>query len=230
MRTYMRLIFTVTILLAPGIAAAQEPTWAVSGRVGVVSDYRDRGYTLSDEGPAVQGEVTLAHTSGLYAGVWGSGIAEYGIGADGDGAEVEVTFYTGWAGTVGGFDVDAAVWSNVYPGGEDVNYVEFPLEIGRAIGETTLSAGVIWAPAQTGTGDQSNTWMWTRAEYAPEAWPVSLHAVLGYEDGGFAPEGKTDWRVGADAPVGGFTLSLDWVDSDTEDSAIVASVFRDFAF
>lgn len=230
MRTYMRLIFTVGLLLAPGLAVAQEPAWTVSGRLGVASDYRDRGYTLSDEQPVVQGEVTLSHASGLYAGVWGSGIAEYGIGPDGDGADIEVTLYAGWAGTLGGFDVDAAVWSNVYPDGEDVSYVEFPLEIGRTLGDATLSAGVVWAPAQTGTGDQANTWAWTRADYAPEAWPVGLHAVLGYEDGGFAPEGKTDWRIGMDAPVGFFTVALDWVDSDTEDSAVVASVFRDFTF
>jgi hypothetical protein len=87
---------------------------------------------------------------------------------------------------------------------------------------------VVWAPAQGGTGKEANTWAWTRADYAPEAWPVSLHAHVGYEDGGFAPDGKTDWRVGLAAPVGAFTIGLDWVDSDTEDSALVGSLFRTF--
>ncbi|MDP3802443.1 TorF family putative porin [Brevundimonas sp.] len=212
---------------APALAQEAGP-WSVEGRVGVVSDYRDRGYTLSGEEPALQGEATLSHASGLYVGVWGSTIEEYGIGSDGDGAEVEVTLYAGWAGAVAGFDVDAGVWTNVYPDGDDVNYVEFPLQAGRTFGDATFSAGVVWAPSQTGTGDEANTWVWTRADYAPEAWPVSLHAALGHEDGGFAPDGKTDWRLGVAAPLGGFTLGVDWVDSDTEDSAVVASVFRGF--
>ncbi len=210
-------------------ALAQDAgSWSVDGRVGAVSDYRDRGYALSAEEPVLQGEATLSHVSGFYVGAWGSGIEEYGIGPDGDGATVEITLYAGWAGSVSGFDVDLGVWQNVYPDGEGVNYVEFPLQVGRAFGDATFSTGVVWAPSQTGTGDEANTWVWTRADYAPGAWPVSLHAMIGHEDGGFAPDGKTDWRVGVEAPLGGFTLGLDWVDSDTEDSAVVASVFWGF--
>lgn len=211
-----------------GAAHARDPEWTVEGRAGVVSDYRDRGYTLSDGEPAVQGEITVGHVSGFYGGVWGSSIDEYGVGADGDGADIEVTLYAGWAGAVGGFDVDVGVWGNLYPDGDEVNYVEFPLQVGRSVGAATFTTGVVWAPAQTGTEDEANTWLWTRAEYAPEAWPVSLHAQLGHEDGGFAPDGKTDWRVGVEAPVGAFTVGLDWVDSDTEDSAVVGSVFWGF--
>lgn len=213
---------------AAGAAQAHDPEWTVEGRAGVVSDYRDRGYTLSDGEPAVQGEITVGHVSGFYGGVWGSSIDEYGVGADGDGAEIEITLYAGWAGAVGGFDVDLGVWRNLYPDGDEVNYVEFPLQVGRSVGDATFTTGVVWAPAQTGTGDEANTWVWTRAEYAPEAWPVSLHAQLGHEDGGFAPDGKTDWRVGVEAPAGAFTVGLDLVDSDTEDSAVVGSVFWGF--
>lgn len=212
---------------APAMAQDAGP-WSAEGRIGAVSDYRDRGYTLSAGDPSIQGEVTLAHETGLYGGVWGASIEEYGIGADGDGATVEVTLYAGWAGSAGGFDVDLGVWQNIYPDGDGVNYVEFPLQIGRTFGDATFSTGVVWAPAQTGTGDEANTWVWTRADYAPQAWPVSLHAALGHEDGGFAPDGKTDWRLGVAAPLGDFTLGVDWVDSDTEDSAVVASVFWSF--
>ena len=223
------ILLTAAALLAmPGAVEAQDPEWTVEGRVGVVSDYRDRGYTLSGEEPALQGEVTLGHASGFYTGVWGSSIEEYGVGPDGDGAEVEVTLYAGWAGVVGGFDVDVGVWQNLYPDGDEVNYVEFPLQVGRTIGAATFTTGVVWAPSQTGTGDEANTWVWTRAEYAPEAWPVSLHATLGHEDGGFAPDGKTDWRVGVEAPVGALILGVDWVDSDTEDRAVVGRVLWGF--
>lgn len=214
---------------APTMASAQEAAaWSVDGRVGVVSDYRDRGYTLSAGDAVVQGEATLSHASGGYAGLWASGIEEYGMGPDGDGATIEVTLYAGWAGSTAGFDIDLGVWANVYPDGDDVNYVEFPVQIGRTFGAATFSSGVVWAPSQTGTGDAANTWVWTRADYAPDSWPVSLHARIGHEDGGFAPDGKTDWLVGLQAPLGPVILGIDWVDSDTEDNALVASVFWGF--
>jgi len=180
---------------------------------------RDRGYTLSGGEPVLEAEATLSH----YVGACGTRIEEYGAGDDGDGATIEVTLYAGWARALLGLDIDRGVWSNVYPDGEDVNYVEFPLQIGRTFGAATFSSGVVWAPSQTGTGDEANTWVWTRAKYAPETWPVSLHALIEHEDGAFAANGKTDWRVGIEAPVGSFTLGLAWVDSDTEDIALVAS-------
>lgn len=215
------------LLTAPAFAQEAGP-WSVEGRVGVVSDYRDRGYSLSARAPVLQGEATVSHSSGLYTGVWGSGIEEYGVGLDGDGATVEITLYAGWAGSAAGFDIDLGVWQNVYPDGDGVNYVEFPLQAGRTVGDATFSVGLVWAPAQTGTDDDANTWAWTRADYAPESWPVSLHLMVGHEDGGFAPDGKTDWRLGLEAPVSGVTLGIDWVGSDTEDDAVVASVFWGF--
>ena len=54
-------------LLVAGAAGAQ-----VSGSVTLVSDYRYRGVSLSDENPAAQFSVAYDHSSGWYAGVFGS--------------------------------------------------------------------------------------------------------------------------------------------------------------
>lgn len=217
-----------TLLVSGGAAAAQDATWTVGGQVGVVSDYRDRGYTLSDREPALQGDVSVTHQSGFYAGVWGSTINDYGVGADGDGARIELTFHGGWTGSIAGFDVDIGVWDNRYPDGEAVDYVEFPLQVGRSSGDVTVAVGAIVAPAQNSLGDESNTYVWTRADYAPTTWLFSLHATVGHEDGAFAPDSKTDWRIGLEAPLGAFTLGADWVDSDTEDSSLVGRIFWGF--
>lgn len=222
------LIGLTALVATAGSAAAQDATWTVGGQIGVVTDYRDRGYTLSDGEAAVQGDISALHQSGFYVGAWASSIDDYGIGADGDGARVELTFYAGWTGSVAGFDVDVGVWDNRYPDGEDVDYVEFPLQVGRSIGDVTVSVGAILAPAQNGLDDESNTYLWTRAEYAPTTWPLSLHATVGQEDGAFAPDGKTDWRIGVEVPVNAFTIGADWVDSDTEDSALVGRIFWNF--
>ncbi len=203
---------------------AQDSVWTWSGQITAVSDYRDRGYTLSDQGPALQGELTVAHVSGFYGGVWASTIDDYGLGPDGDGARVEVTLYAGWYGSVSGWDVDVGVWDNRYPDGTDVDYVEFPVRIGRSIGDAAWTLGVIYAPSQTGLGDADNTYLWTRIDYAPTGWPVSISATVGHEDGGFAPDGKVDWTLAAERSIGPATLGVAWVDSDTEDHALVLSV------
>jgi uncharacterized protein (TIGR02001 family) len=44
----------------------------VSGSVTLVSDYRYRGVSLSDEQPAAQASVAYDHSSGWYAGAFGS--------------------------------------------------------------------------------------------------------------------------------------------------------------
>jgi len=214
----------ITLLAAPVAAQAQDRTWTVEGQVAVVSDYRDRGYTLSDGRPALQGEATLSHASGVYVGLWASTLDDYGIGPDGDGARVELTAYAGWAGSVGGLDVDLGVWANRYPDGTDVDYVEFPVQVGRTFGAATLTAGAIYAPAQTGLGDEDDRYLWIQGRYAPAAWPVELHATVGQEEGAFAPDGKTDWRLGLDALLGRVVLTLDWVDSDIDDSAVVGGL------
>ncbi|WP_426168376.1 TorF family putative porin, partial [Sandarakinorhabdus sp. DWP1-3-1] len=66
----MRHIFISAAILAGAVTspalAADEPTPAlkVSGSVALVSDYRFRGVSQSNNGLAVQGGLTLNHESG----------------------------------------------------------------------------------------------------------------------------------------------------------------------
>jgi uncharacterized protein (TIGR02001 family) len=221
-------LLAALLMTVCGPALAQTPDWTVEGTAGVVSDYRYRGYSLSDDQPALQAGLTATHESGLYADLYVSTIAEYGVGGDGDGARIEVTGTMGWAGSLAGFDLDAAVAAYRYPDGDDVDYLEFPLQAGRTVGAVTWTLGVAYAPAQAALGDEDNRYGWAGLDYAPETWPVSLTARLGYEAGAFAPGGKTDWTLGASHSLGPATLGLAWTDSDATDGAVVASVFLSF--
>ncbi len=221
-------LLPVIALIAVAAPAHGQSSWTLNGSVGAVSDYRFRGVSLSDERPALQAGLTASHASGFYGDVFVSTIDEYGIGADGDGAEVEITGSLGWAGEVAGFAVDAAVSSYRYPDGDDVNYVEIPLEVSRAIADLTLSAGVAYAPSQEALGDEDNRYGWLGVDYRPLQWPFALEARVGHEDGAFAPEGKTDWSLGANREFGPVTLDLSWVDADEEDGVLVASAFWNF--
>ncbi|NBB52516.1 hypothetical protein GVN24_29990 [Rhizobium sp. CRIBSB] len=219
---------SVAVLAAGGSAVAQSASWSLDGQVGVVSDYRYRGYSLSDSRPALQGGLTLSHGSGFYGDVFASTIEPVGIGDDGDGARLEVTATAGWAGQAGGLDIDVGVSAYRYPDGDGVNYVEIPLQVGRTTGVFTWMVGASYAPSQTALGDEANRYGWAGLDYAPPDWPVSLAVRLGHEDGAFAPEGKTDWVLSASRAVGPATLELAWTDSDLEKGAVVLSAVAAF--
>lgn len=224
----IKAILVSIFLLAPVSPALAQSPWSLDGTVGVVSDYRYRGYSLSDGNPALQAGLTLSHGSGFYGDVFMSSIDEYGIGDDGDGAQVEVTGSLGWAGMLGDFDVEVAVSAYRYPDGDDVNYFEAPVQIGQTVGSLTWTVGVAYAPAQYALSDEDNSYGWAGLSYSPERWPISLSGVVGYEDGAFAPDGKADWAVGAEHDLGPATLALTWVDSDVDAGAVVASAVVKF--
>src|SRR6186997_2987340 len=132
----MRLVFIAFIVstAGTGVSFAQTPLgagFAIESEAGVVSDYRFRGLSLSNEKPALQLETTLSHDSGLYAGAFTSTIEEYGVDADGDGARAEVDISGGWAFSLAGFDIDAGAVAYLYPDASDVNYYVLPVSVSR---------------------------------------------------------------------------------------------------
>jgi len=79
---------------APAAAAAPTPNWTVTGNATLISDYRFRGFTQTNYGPAFQGGFDVAHASGFYLGNWNSNVAQ----ALYAGARLESDFYGGFKG------------------------------------------------------------------------------------------------------------------------------------
>ncbi len=207
MKLRILLLATATALTLAGPALAEEtPAVSLEGEIGVVSDYRYRGYSLSDEDPAVQGGLTLNLPHGVYLGVWGSSIADYA------GADIELDLSAGVAFSAGGLDWDLGVIRYTYPDGVDVDYWEIPVSAAKTWGAFTGTASFQYVPEQDNVAEE-NRYFNLAADYAPEHWPVSLNASFGYEDGAFA-DGKLDWSVGAAKTFGPVTVSLNWADSD----------------
>lgn len=78
------------------VAAPAEPAppYTLSFNLGLYSNYMFRGVALSD-GPAVQGGIDWAHSSGFYLGTWFSNIdKEFAVGN-----HLEVDLYGGYAHT-----------------------------------------------------------------------------------------------------------------------------------
>jgi uncharacterized protein (TIGR02001 family) len=82
-------------------AAEPAPAYTLTYNLGLYSSYMFRGVDLSD-GPALQGGVDWAHSSGFYLGTWWSNLDPYNNGGVPNGAKgnhLETDWYGGYAHT-----------------------------------------------------------------------------------------------------------------------------------
>lgn len=107
------------------IAPAAGLNSSVTGNAAIVSDYRNRGISRSDNHPAIQGTLKLQHESGVFAGAQASTID---LKSDKD-ANVEAVLFGGYAGNFSTIEYNAKVSYNAYPGGDndDLAYWEFAI-------------------------------------------------------------------------------------------------------
>lgn len=233
-----RALCAALVLAATATTAAAETTETgpitVSGSFGLVSDYRFRGVSQSDEEMAVQGGITATHESGFYAGTWGSNLAGWGTFG---GANIELDLFAGYRKELAnGLTFDVGLLWYLYPGGADrTAFAEPYLKVSGAVGPATILAGVAYAPKQTALGNYSNTpqsrgqkqdnlYLWTDVSGAIPGTPLTVKGHLGYSDGnpGLGPNGTSvaptgkylDWMVGLDLPVGPLTFGVAYVDTD----------------
>lgn len=208
---------------APGPLAAFE----LSGELGVVSNYIDRGITSSDNDPALQGGFTLSlplgeGDTGVYAGVWGSTI-DYDEEGDGP---VEVELAAGVYGSLGetGIEWDLGGAYYVYPGARgslDYDYGELLAWLGYALSdELSVDAGYAFSPDYAGSTGLSNYVDAGIAYTLPVDLPapITLDARLGRQ--WFESNSQTglddyfDWSVGATVGVGPVDLGVRYTDTD----------------
>jgi uncharacterized protein (TIGR02001 family) len=189
-------------------SAEEQPAFSVDASIELVSDYRFRGISLADFDPAVQPSLTISHASGVYLNAWGSNTADNG------GADMEVDFTLGWWGELGGgTSLDVYAMQYFYPDASDLNYAEFGASLSQEVGSASVSAQVIYAPSQDGTGNLDNIYLGVAGEMPVGETPVTLRGSLGYEDGAFGDD-KIDWLVGAEYDLGaGFAAGVSYVDS-----------------
>jgi uncharacterized protein (TIGR02001 family) len=204
----MRLLALSLVALAatscPAPAAAEEGV-EFSANVGVVSDYRFRGLSLSDRNPALQGGVDVEAGMGLFAGGWASTI-------DDDGTNVELDLYGGYAGSAAGFDYRLTANAYFYPGGSGVDYMELRVEAERELGPVTLGAEAAFVPQQRNI-DVANYYLGASAGVEiPGVSGLTATARGGWEQGFY--DGKWDWELGVSYTRGALTASLAYVDSN----------------
>ena len=229
-----------SLLVATPAFAQEESTSpiTVSGSVGLVSDYRFRGVSQTDEEMAIQGGITATHESGAYAGTWASNLSGWGTFG---GANMELDLFAGYAIPVAsGTTLDVGLTWYMYPGGfSDTDFAEPYAKLSTTVGPAKFLAGVAYAPKQQALGNYSNTpysrgqkqdnlYLWGDVSGGVPNTPVSLKAHLGYSEGnpGLGPNGTSlsptgeylDWMLGADVALGPLTLGVAYVDTNISKS------------
>ena len=215
------LIFTILLLgsATPAIAADLGAGFGVNGGATLVSDYRFRGISQSDKRFAVQGTVTLSHSSGFYATVWGSSIDDY-VAA---GSDAELDLIAGYRKTFGGTTIDGGVLYYYYPGsnGVDTDFVEPYISVAQVIGPVTAKLTANYAPKQSaltiGSGKEDNLYLASDLSAAIPKTPISLTAHLGHSYGPSyltIGDGYTDWSLGASVAWKNLTAGIAYVDTD----------------
>jgi uncharacterized protein (TIGR02001 family) len=233
-----RLLLAAAVLpfaAIPNVAFAQDEEAeasgpiTISGEVGVFTDYRFRGLSLTNHDWEMTAELSVEHESGLYAGLWASNV-ELG---NGKASNVEMDWSAGWSKEMGAVTVDVGAVYYTYANHSSLNYVEFYGSVGTTLGPVDVTVGAAYAPSQNNIGSQDNTYVYISGELPVGETPLSLHGTFGFEDGAFA-NNKKDWIVGASYDIGsGFSASLDYVDTahsltSLGDATVVGSI--KFAF
>jgi uncharacterized protein (TIGR02001 family) len=206
------LAFAAAALAAAAPAAAQDDSNAptappsaieVSGDFTLMSDYRFRGVSRSDEDPTAQAGLTVRHESGLYAGaratlLRGQDPFRARNPALRDQGDAEIDLQAGYGtGLGGGFDLDGGLAYHAFAGAAGPSdYAEPYASLSYSIGPAELTAGARYAPSQAGTGHQDMVYLYGQLDVAVPFRPWAFTASAGRQDWG-AYGSYWNWSLGA---------------------------------
>ncbi|HTH28119.1 MAG TPA: TorF family putative porin [Sphingobium sp.] len=215
---------------APAMAeeASDDLGLKITGGAAVVSDYRFRGISQSDEDFAIQGNFTVAHESGLYVGVWGSSNTL----PSGQGTEIDVI--AGFAKEVlPGVTADIGATYYVYPNKLQIlaanELIEPFVSLSGSVGPVWAKVGFAYAPEQDyyiGVNGQNTdaAYVWGDASVNIPNTPIKLKGHLGWSssnafrglltDGVDSSSNYLDYSVGADVSWKALTFGVSFVGTD----------------
>lgn len=215
------------LALAPADAVeAKNNPLAITGSTTVVSQYRYRGVSLSDERGAFQAGITATHQSGFYLDVWGSNLAGYGTYG---GPNLEVDFTAGYEVEAKGLTLSIGVPWYTYPGTDGTDYVEPFASVSTDLSDISVSLAASYAPSQKAIGRRENWYVSGDIEAPLSGTRLSARGHLGYSTGQStltAAGNYADWLIGADYQWNWLTLGVAYVDTDIASPAAKAAYER----
>jgi len=170
----------------------------------------------------VQGTLTVSHSSGFYASVWGSSIDDYIA----NGGDQEIDLIAGYSKAFGSITVDGGVLYYYYPGsgGITTDFFEPYASVKTTYGPVTAKVGVAFAPKQhalayVGGANAREDNLYVYGELSGAVGPIALTSHLGYSHGpSYLTIGKNywDWNVGASYTWNHLTFGVSYVDTNKD--------------
>jgi uncharacterized protein (TIGR02001 family) len=229
----------IASLAVPCVAMADNapaPAPAVTANVALVSNYLYRGISQTGGKPAIQGGFDYAHSSGFYAGVWGSNISWISDSKLATNASVELDTYIGFKNSFAtDFNYDVGFLRYNYPG----TYAITPGVTAKAdtnevyglIGYKWLTAKYSYSLGDTfGIANARGTdYIDVSANYPVANTGITLGAHYGKQDfkgvnAGTGPAALSyhDYKLSVTKDLGGYALGLAY--SKTNASAAYTNV------
>lgn len=213
----------VSGISVPAVYAADAVS--VSGNMGIVSDYRFRGYSQTFGKPAIQGGIDLGLPMGFSLGTWMSNVSgnEYN-----NGASLEWDLYGGYTYTVNddlSFGVGGLYY--YYPGSYAYDSATMTQTKYNTF-EWHVAATYKWITAKY--SQTTNNWFGVsnskgsgyyelNASY-PLTDKLSLNAHVGHQKvKNNSTSDYTDWSLGGSYNLAGWNLGLTYVDTNVSKAA-----------
>jgi uncharacterized protein (TIGR02001 family) len=222
-------ILPVALVMASLAGVAIDAQAEISANAALVSDYRFRGISQSNEDFAIQGGFDWGHDNGFYVGTWGSSV-DFDSVVDYAGS-LELDVYAGWGTDIGeNSSIDLGYIYYAYPGddnGSDGNYQEIYFNYGWK----DLSLGVAYSDDYYGG---TGSFWYLQAGYDwgfAENWTLSLHGGYNsFSDDAFLSSDKGkyyDYSIGVNWSVVGVDLGLAWVGTDLDEEDVFDTSWGD---
>ena len=189
---------TSTIALAEEAAQKEaKSNWELTSNMGFVSDYYARGVSQSWHKPTVQGGLDLTHSSGFYAGIWGSGVTPNTY----PDANTEIDVYAGYNGEVSsvkGLGYTVGLIGYIYPGGSWKKY-----KTADGVGTQLTPNGGRWDTYEANFG-VSYDWISAKASVTLTDW-YGADKSTGFDG---SSKGTTYLELNANYPLPWWDLTL----------------------
>lgn len=209
MKSFVSLFLAVAFIASP-VLAADSP---FTGNVALTTDYVFRGISQSNEEPTIQGGMDwTSPVTGLYAGVWGSGV-------DFADATTEIDFYGGISKTVDDLTWDLGAIYYYYPGADDTknyDYWELAAAVGYDFDFMQATASLNYSPDFFASSGDA----WYPAVNVTVPLPEGFSANAGYayqwidDNAAFGTADYGTWSLGVGYDIEGFNLGLKYYDTD----------------
>ncbi len=191
-----------------GVEAQADNGLEFDGYVGIVSDFRDRGLSLSGKDPALMASLGVFHDRGFYAG---------GVGAiidDGRGGDAKAEFYAGYQWGDDSYTYDLSVELDTIHGNGSHYFPEIKGAIARDFGLAYVRAGASYAPdGRWFTPDNDSFYAFSDLEIPVPTLPEVTAILRAGRDFRSGLADVWDWGAGVSVFVNNVEISLMYEDS-----------------